>query len=64
MMVKGRLVVPMYHPAAALHQRSLIPVLKADFAKLPDLISQITSTPEYIADEQEDPSAPKQLSMF
>jgi DNA polymerase len=36
--VKGRLVVAMYHPAAALHQQSLRPVLEADFAKLPDLI--------------------------
>lgn len=39
--VKGRLVVAMYHPAAALHQQSLRPVLEADFAKLPDLISKV-----------------------
>ena len=34
----GRMVVPMYHPAAALHQPSLRSVVKADFAKLPGFI--------------------------
>ena len=37
--VDGRLVVPMYHPAAALHRGDLRPVLLADFQKLPDLIA-------------------------
>ena len=32
--VKGRLVMPMYHPAAALHQASLRPVAESDFAIL------------------------------
>lgn len=36
----GRLVVPMYHPAAALHQPSLRPQLEADFLKLPGYISR------------------------
>ena len=31
--VKGRLVVPFYHPAAALHQPSLRPTVEADFAR-------------------------------
>ena len=34
----GRLIVPMYHPAAALHNPRLRPVVEADFAKLPALI--------------------------
>jgi uracil-DNA glycosylase len=38
--VKGRMVVPMYHPAAALHQASLKPELEKDFARLPDWIEQ------------------------
>jgi DNA polymerase len=38
--VKGRLIVPMYHPAAALHQPSLKPVLERDFARLPEFIQQ------------------------
>jgi DNA polymerase len=38
---KGNLiVVPMYHPAAALHQGSLRKVIEADFAKLPEFLSR------------------------
>ena len=47
MNIKGRLLIAMYHPAAALHQRSLRPVLEADFASLPDLILQADVVPEY-----------------
>ncbi len=36
--VNGRLIVPMYHPAAALHQPSLKPALQKDFLQLPELI--------------------------
>jgi DNA polymerase len=36
----NRIVVPMYHPAAALHQGSLRKVIEADFAKLPDFLSR------------------------
>ena len=36
----GRLVVPMYHPAAALHQGSLRQVLLDDFAGLPAVIER------------------------
>jgi DNA polymerase len=35
-----QIVVPMYHPAAALHQGSLRKVIEADFAKLPDFLSR------------------------
>ena len=38
--VRGRLVVPMYHPAAALHQPSLKPALEKDFMRLPEYIKQ------------------------
>lgn len=38
--VRGRLVVPMFHPAAALHQRSLTTSLERDFARLPEWIQQ------------------------
>ena len=34
----GRIIVPMYHPAAALHRGDLRPVIEADFATLPGLI--------------------------
>ena len=38
--VRGRLVLPMFHPAAALHQASLRPTLERDFARLPEWITQ------------------------
>lgn len=38
--VKGRLIVAMYHPAAALHQPSLKPIVERDFARLPEFIQQ------------------------
>ncbi len=66
MRIKGRLVVPMYHPAAALHQRSLRPVIERDFASLPELIQNATENSEY--SEYEEPTAersdPKQLNLF
>ncbi len=34
------IVVPMYHPAAALHQGSLRKVIEADFARLPDFLTR------------------------
>jgi DNA polymerase len=38
--VNGRLIVPMYHPAAALHQPSLKSTIIADFSNLPKAIEQ------------------------
>lgn len=68
--IKGRLIVPMYHPAAALRQTSLKSTLQSDFAHLPELLAQVRQ--ERIIAEQiqsETPSAPKsddatQLSLF
>jgi DNA polymerase len=65
MRVKGRLIMPMYHPAAALHQPSLRPVVEADFELLPDLIASAEDVPNYEPDIQEDQgSEPEQLSLF
>ena len=36
----GSFVVPMYHPAAALHQGSLRKVIEADFKRLPELMAK------------------------
>jgi uracil-DNA glycosylase len=36
----GRLVVPMYHPAAALHQASLRSVIEEDFRRLPTYLAE------------------------
>lgn len=65
MKVKGRLVIAMYHPAAALHQGSLKPVVEQDFARLPELISQAAQAPEPAPEAA--PAVkkePKQLSLF
>jgi len=40
--VDGRLVVAMFHPAAALHQPALKQSIEDDFAKLPALIEQVS----------------------
>jgi uracil-DNA glycosylase family 4 len=40
----GRMIIPMYHPAAALHQPSLRSVVKQDFSKLPGLIEKAKET--------------------
>lgn len=56
-----RLVVPMYHPAAALHQGALRSVMEEDFAKLPKLIAEQERARE-AEDEKEAP--PTQQSLF
>jgi DNA polymerase len=65
MHIRGRLIVAMYHPAAALHQGSLKPVLERDFALLPELIAKSAITPATSEEApQQDKSEPKQLSLF
>lgn len=58
--IDGRLVVAMYHPAAALHQASLKPVVVEDFRKLPELIATAGQAPGLEPDERES----QQLSLF
>jgi DNA polymerase len=44
--IDGRFVVPMYHPAAALHNGSLRPEIEADFLKLPRLLAEFDKARE------------------
>lgn len=37
----GQVIMPMYHPAAALYRGNLRPVLQADFAKIPKVLELI-----------------------
>ena len=53
------LVVPMFHPAAALHQPKWRPVVEADFKKLPGFIVEAASF-----GEQKPPPQAQQLSLF
>jgi uracil-DNA glycosylase family 4 len=59
--VDGRLILPMYHPAAALHQPSLRRVVEEDFARLPELIALDQKT---LLPEEEPPVDPEQLNLF
>lgn len=64
--VKGMLVVPFYHPAAALHRPSLRSVVEEDFAKLPALIAGVEKALEYQPEEPVDNNNDQveQLSLF
>jgi uracil-DNA glycosylase len=70
--VGERFVIPMFHPAAALHQSALKPSILGDFAKLPDqlnearvalgkpaLVEKMKKKVEEISDKH-----PKQLNLF
>jgi DNA polymerase len=70
--VRDRLIVPMYHPAAALHQPSLKPVLIADFKALPAAISSARAdgrivtnhAPAIIVEDKHQEDNSEQLSLF
>lgn len=42
--VGKRFIIPMFHPAAALHQQRFRPMLLEDFAKLPELLKEARAT--------------------
>ena len=58
---EGRIIFPMYHPAAALHQQNLRGALEDDIKKLPALLEEARelSAPPKI---ESDPA--QQLSLF
>ncbi len=63
--IKGHLVVPMFHPAAALHQPSLKISIERDFSNLPGLISKASETSIIKEEKPPEPkSEPTQLSLF
>jgi len=62
--IKGRLVVPMFHPAAALHQPSLKISVERDFTRLPELMTKATEAAIVEEKPPEDKSEPTQLSLF
>lgn len=59
--VNGRFIVPMYHPAAALHNGALRPDLEADFQKLPRLLAERDKAREA---EQARGEKPQQQTLF
>lgn len=67
--VGERYVIPMFHPAAALHQPQLKPSILGDFAKLPDQLNEARAAlgkpiieKKKIQEVPDD--KPKQLSLF
>jgi DNA polymerase len=69
--VNDRFFIPMFHPAAALHQAALKPAILGDFAKLPELLKQARDAlGKHTAVEKKKEEAlkqgeePKQLSLF
>ncbi|HKZ87516.1 MAG TPA: uracil-DNA glycosylase [Anaerolineae bacterium] len=58
--VEGIVYVPMFHPAAALHQSSLRKTIEEDFKKLPAILAEI----ETLQDEEPPSPQAQQLSMF
>lgn len=58
--MEGRVVMAMYHPAAALHQPSLRRAVEEDFARLPEILKHAEKLPA----AEEPPENPQQLSLF
>lgn len=71
--IHGRMIVAMYHPAAALHQPSLRPTLEKDFMKLPEYVQQAERAKpapparkpgQPVEPQPSEPDDPIQLSLF
>ena len=70
--VGERFVIPMFHPAAALHQAALKPSILGDFAKLPEQLKEARAASgkpavvEKVKKKAEEISSdkPKQLNLF
>lgn len=62
--IGGQLVVPMYHPAAALHQPSLRRTVEQDFRQLPALIAGAASAAEAPPPDTPAAEPPQQLNLF
>jgi DNA polymerase len=64
--VEGRLIVPMLHPAAALHQPQNRPLIEADFQRLPEILANAERAAKAVpAVKKQDEEPPlEQLSLF
>ncbi len=55
--VDDRLIVPMFHPAAALHQPNLREIVLRDFAKIPQYLHEALAAAEKAVAETTEPGA-------
>lgn len=63
--VGGRLIVPMLHPAAALHQPQNRPLIEADFRRLPAILAEAEREAAAVAPPTRDEDPPlEQLRLF
>lgn len=63
--VAKRIIFPLYHPAAALRATAVMNDLKADFKKLPDVVSgKSVSKPEMQTPAPKKPEKPQQSKLF
>ena len=60
----GRILVPMYHPAAALHQQRLRGVIVDDFRTLPELLERARSSRMAGAEPTEEEPPAQQMKLF
>lgn len=71
-MWNGRMIYPMYHPAATLHNPRLRPALESDFRNLPEMVEEVIAMAEMggadgaVADaaQRADETPAEQMSMF
>ena len=62
--VRGRMIVPMYHPAAALHQQRLRGVIVDDFRTLPGLLERARAARAEAAPAAPDEAPARQMDLF
>lgn len=65
--VGERYVIPMFHPAAALHQPQLKPSILGDFAKLPEQLNEARAglgKPKIALQPKAEGDQPQQLNLF
>jgi uracil-DNA glycosylase len=62
--VGGRLIVPMLHPAAALHQIQNRPLIEADFKRLPEMLAEAERKHGPVEPQAPDEPEVQQLTMF
>jgi len=62
--IDGRIVVPMFHPAAALHQQSLRNLIAEDFRRLPEIVKAAQAAAEEKPAAGAEADKGEQLSLF
>jgi uracil-DNA glycosylase family 4 len=60
--VHGTTIVPMFHPAAALHKEQYRALIEADFAKLPSILAAATAPPPSTPEPEAPPT--QQMRLF